>query len=377
MEIKFKTKEFLAALTQSSAVVMSKNSMPILDNVMIETRDDGNGGVLAVLLTSDSDMWLQMKTPLLGGDKDIKFCIGASDFLKALKNLDDCIVTMTLDKDKHVVTCEYGNGHFSLPFIDTNEFPKPYNKEGEMVTRIMDREKVLCAIESVEYAIANDMLRPVMNGVHFDFFKDRMVSAATDGHKLSKYTDNSITHEEEIVYQFTLAQKPCAIIKNILSSLSGDVKISFNDGMVEMNNTHFKLTSRLIEGRYPHYDSVIPKESKALVSVDKQKIITALKRVIPMGNATSELMSLHLSTGKLTLNTEDIDFSKSASECVDCEYNGDDMLVGFKSSSLLQILSNVPSEVVHISLIDPTRAVIFYGDDKDTYLSLLMPMILH
>ena len=382
-KITFMSDEILPSLAMVSSVVNPKNSLPIFNDVRIETKDDGNGGTILVFMASDSETWLQMKATCEESDKDVAICIEAKSFLQALRNLGGKLVEMTIDDDKHTVLCSYGNGRFSLPFDNANEFPLPIATIDDAKEKRIDAQKLLTAIEKAGFATANDELLPVMNGVHFDFYPYGMVTCATDGHKLAKYTDLTITFDGDanpVVDGYTLPKKPCHTLISVLANtVAGDVKISFNDRLVAVNNTMFKMTTRLIEGRYPNYDAVIPKENDRVVVIPKNDFVSALKRVLPMGNASSELVVLSFTMGMMTIFAEDFDFSKSASENVGCDYAQEEFTIGFKGSTLLQLLQNIDTDNVKVMLKDPSRAGVLCEDKPNgvyEYTSLIMPMLI-
>lgn len=383
-KITFMSDEILPSLAMVSSVVNPKNSLPILNDVRIETKDDGNGGTILVFMASDSETWLQMKATCEESDKDVAICIEAKSLLQALRNLGGKRVEMTIDDDKHTVLCSYGNGRFSLPFDNANEFPLPIATIDDAKEKRIDAQKLLTAIEKAGFATANDELRPVMNGVHFDFYPYGMVTCATDGHKLAKYTDLTITFDGDanpVVDGYTLPKKPCHTLISVLANtVAGDVKISFNDRLVAVNNTMFKMTTRLIEGRYPNYDAVIPKENNKIALVDKAAFVSALKRVLPMGNSNSELVALGFNSGNMTISAEDFDFSKSASEDVCCDYTQEPFSIGFKGSVLLQMLQNIDGDVVKLAMSDASRAGVVSEDKSHEcydYTSIIMPMLLN
>ena len=383
--IQFNSDELVPALALVNSVVLSKNALPILNDVRIETKNDGQGGVITELMASDGETWLQCKKSITEADAGIVVCIEAKSLLQALRNLGGKFVTMEINEDNHIVTCMYDNGKFSLPYEEPNEFPMPMATIDNGKEKRIDGKKILTAIERAGYATANDELRPVMNGVRFEFFADGMVAVASDGHKLSKYKDLTVNYddsEDQTIYGFIMPKKPCNTLMNVLANtIAGDVKLVFNDRCFTVNNTQFKLTARLIEGRYPNYDSVIPKTNDKIINVDKAAFISAVKRVLPMGNTNSELVSLTFADGMMTIAAEDFDFSKSASENVPCDYphTNAPMSIGFKGSILLQLLQNVEGDTVKISLADPTRAALITEGTANNvyeYTSLLMPMLL-
>jgi DNA polymerase-3 subunit beta len=286
---------------------------------------------------------------------------------------------MTLDESTHTITCNYGNGKFSMPYENADEYPLANMDTTGTKEFIVDCKKIQKAIELTGFATANDELRPVMNGIHFDFFADGMVCATSDGHKLARYKDKTITRGNDgTVPNFTLPKKPSNIALSILSAIEGDIKLSFNDKAISISNQDFKLSARLLDFRYPNYDSVIPKSSPIIVTVDKNSLLNALKRVITMANNSSYLVEFDFSQNNVVVSAKDIDFSRSASETVTCDCDTE-LKIGFKGSTLVEILRNINDDNVVIELDNPSRAGVFFSAfeyTRDEYLSLCMPMLI-
>lgn len=384
--IYFNTDEILSALTMANSVIPPKPTIAILNDVCIETKDDGNGGVYALLTTSDSETWLQIKARLDSPtETGIKICVEGKALLQALRNLSGQQVSMEVCEGNHIVLCKYANGHFKLPYEDTDMFPMPKEIVDDATTKLqLDAKKVLVGIEKAGYATANDELRPVMNGVHIDFLSDGMVFVATDGLKLAKYKDLTTTYEkesDESISGFTLPKKPCNTLMNVLANIEdGDILVQFNSHSVIVNNTMFKMTSRLIEGRFPNYNSVIPQESEKVITLSKVSFISALKRVSPMYNVNNELVVLKFENNGVTISAENIDFNKAASETIPCDYAQESFAIGFKGSTLLQVLQSISGDSIKFLLNDPRRAgVIRESEDNQVYdyTSLIMPMLIN
>ena len=374
MEIKLQSKELSSRLKMAAKVINSKNALPILGDFLVETKGD-----VMLITASDSEQWLSLKCPIISCDVETRFCVPSANFLKAVDNLGDVLVTMSLDESTRTITCDYGNGKFSMPYENADEFPLANMDTTGSNNFIVDGKKVLKAIELTGFATANDELRPIMNGIHFDFFADGMVCATSDGHKLARYKDKTITNENDgSVPNFTMPKKPSNILMTILSTIEGDVKLSFNDKAISVNNKDFKLSARLLEFKYPNYDAVIPKTSPTTVTADKNSLLNALKRVLPMANDSSYLVELDFSNGQVVVSAKDIDFSKSASETVTCDCDKE-LKIGFKCSTLIEILRNINDDNVVIELDNPSRAGVFFSAfelTRDEYLSLCMPMLI-
>lgn len=380
--IRFNSDELTPSLALVSSVAPIKSSLPILNDVRIETKQGQDGGSIVELTTSDGETWLQWQTPITEAEVGILLCIEAKALLQALKNLNGKTITMNIDDEKHIVVCKYDNGKFSLPYEKADDFPTPSNNMDGAKEVKVDGKRIRMAMERTGFASSSDELRPVMTGVRFEFFKDGMVTVATDGHKLAKYKDLTITSDEEEMFGFTMPKRPCGTLMNVLAStIDSNIDVEFNDRCLVVSNTQFKMTARLLEGRYPNYDAVIPKTNDKIVNIDKATFITALKRVLPMGSLTSELVALTFYNGEMTISAEDFEFSKSASEVVGCDYSPElpSFSIGFKGSSLLQLLQNIDCDTVKISLAEPSRAgIITEGEENNTYdyTSLIMPMLL-
>lgn len=376
MEIQLKAKELSAKLKLAAKVINSKNSLPILGDFLFEYK----GGSLLYITASDGEQWLSQKMEATSTEtSEFKFCVNAPDFQKAIDNLNDCLVRIVLDDNAQTITCDYGNGKFTMPYDNANEFPQANMDTTGTNDLIIDSKQILKAIELTGFATANDELRPVMNGIHFDFFTDGMVCATSDGHKLARYKDKSITMEDGgTTPNFTLPKKPANILMSVLNVFDGQVKLSFNDKAISINNSDFKLSARLLDFKYPNYEAVIPKNSPITITIDKNSMLNALKRVLPMANDSSYLVELDFTNGQVTISAKDLDFSKSASETVACDCDTE-LKIGFKGSTLIEILRNINDDNVVIELDNPSRAGVFFSAfelTRDEYLSLCMPMLI-
>ena len=374
----FNVDDVLPRLAQVAGVVNAKSPLPILSNVVfITTLGDNSEARTLSLMASDSETWVTMAVPFVSFDEKTEFCVNAADIVKVLSNLKGRQVEMVLDHESHTIKCSYGKGRFVLPFESTDDFPLPSMDMDGAFERYMNPANLQRALEKTSFAIANDKLRPIMNGVHFDLFNYGMVAVATDGQKLAKFTDKTITCELDEPVGFTLPKKPSGILYNLLNGQDTDVKLSFNDKCASCGNGVFKIQTRLLEGRYPDYNRVIPKDNTVETNVGKAEMLEALKRVMPMGNEKSELVKAAFTMGNVTLSTEDATFSKSADESVDCDFASQEIAIGFNATMLSEILQNIDSDTVKVCLKDPSRAGLFQPSDDDEteeYVTLLMPI---
>jgi len=376
-KLRISTDEVLPRLAQVVGVVNSKSPLPILGNVVFQTRQDGGLTITA----SDSEIWLTVKVPCIQSDEPMTFCVLATDIFKVLSNLKGKEVEMTLDKETHTVQGTYQKGRFSLPYEDATDFPRPMMDMTDAKTILMHATNFIRAIGKANFAVANEKLRPILNGVHFIFSNTGMIAEATDGQKLIRYVDKTIENfgDGESETAFVLPKKPVTLLIGLLNGYSDDVKIEFTPSCVAISNTEFKMMARLLEGKYPTLERIIPTDNTIKVTIPKNDLIEALKRVLPMGDAVSELVSLAFSIGNLTVATTDINYSKSADESIDCDYASPELSIGFNGSYLLDVLANIEDDNVCIMLKDATRAGLFKPesiDESEDYVSLLMPIFL-
>lgn len=375
MCINFQTDDFVGKLTLAASIVSSKNPIAILDNVLVRTFDDS-----VVLTCSDSDTWVSVKAPITYKDEDFSFCVNAKDFLSTIKNLAGMEVSIKLNANSKTIQGQYNNGKFTMPYEDASEFPAQNIKMDDAITLPVNADVLFGFINKAGTATANMELRPVMNGIYFDVYKDHTVGVSSDGCKLVKFTDFRIkgNHDKEKI-GFIMPKKPAGVITSILSNVHDDVNLSFNDKSISVSHESFRVTTRAIEGRYPNYESVIPKSNSISVVVEKPSLTCALKRIIPMGNIASCLVKLVFENGKLTLNAEDCEFSKSATESVNCDYTGEQFVIGFKGTTLLEMVQNIDSDKIRILLTDKQRAGILeplMNTPTTMYISLIMPLLI-
>lgn len=360
-------------LVALSRVINSKNSLPILGDFLFEVV----GGQLN-LTASDSEVMMKTSLELTENDGDGRFCVSNHDLLEAVKGISEQPITFDIDQSANIAKISYQNGQFSLPVENADEFPQP-QQIGDGATTINIATPVLAEnINRSIFATAQDELRPVMNGIYFDLTPDCLAVVASDGHKLVRNKILNIKSDQPAV--FILPKKPAALLKNVLGKQGGDVVIRFDDRNAEINFEDGVIICRLIEGRYPNYNSVIPQSNPNKLTVDRQGLLAALRRVQPFSNDSSNLIRFHVENGVLQLDAEDYDFSKTATEKMSCDYDGMPMSIGFKGSSFIEILSNFDCEQVIIQLADPSRAGLVLPSEQPAnqdVLMLMMPMLLN
>lgn len=380
--IKFQSAELLPALSLASKVINAKNAMPILGDFRIEVVDNNELFITA----SDGETWLTMKAQATEAPIETKLCIDAKSLLQVITNLNGKDIEMDIDDERHIVNIKYDKGHCTLPYDNAMEYPKPKCEFQE--TKKIQASIIYDAIGRASFAVGNDELRQVMNGVHFDFLQDGMVSVATDAKKLVKMRNTTLTHSQDIQdTQFTLPTKPCNILLSLLTKTGNldeaEMEYAFDDKNVIFNGEFFNLTARLVEGRYPNYNAVIPNESTKFATIGKEEFLDALKHVLPMGSSQTQLVALKFATvitSGVDIIAQDLDFNKSAQEHVECEYTGEDITIGFNGASLMQLVQNTVGEKFVLAMDTPQRAgVITEAQESQEYqyTSIIMPMLVN
>jgi len=242
----------------------------------------------------------------------------------------------------------------------------------------LDVDMLVNGINRTIFATADDELRPVMNGVYFDFTPESLTFVATDAHKLVKYAAENTT---DFSASLILPKKPANLLKALLAKEEEPVEVTFDAKNVTFQLQSFKLVCRLIEGNYPNYNAVIPAANPNKVLIDRVEFVNGIKRVAVCSNPTTNLIRMDIADNKVNLTAQDIDFSVSANETISCSYDGQPVTIGFKSTFLVEILSNIETPTVVIELADSTRAGVFkpvYDDKQQSEtLMLLMPMMIN
>ena len=360
-------------LNALAKVINSKNSLPILADFLFDIQDN-----VLYLTASDSENVINTQMELTESDANGRFAINNHDLLEAIKGFSEQPITFDVNLQDNIAKISYQNGLFSLPVENADEYPQSQPITEGINTIVMPSNVLADNINRSLFATAQDELRPVMNGIYFDLTPEHLAVVASDGHKLVR--NKVFTVQSEQPASFILPKKPAGLLKNLLQKDGGDVEIKFNERNAEINYGDGRLSCRLIEGRYPNYNSVIPQNHTNTLTVDRLALLAALRRVQPFANDSSNLIRFHVEGSTLQLDAEDFDFSKTATERMICDYNGQPMSIGFKGSAFIEILTNFDCEEVIIQLADPSRAGLVIPSEQpegQDVLMLMMPMLLN
>jgi DNA polymerase III subunit beta len=367
--------ELLGHLQAISRVISSKNTLPILDNFLFNV----SGNDLEITASDlESTLITRMRLDNITGSGTI--ALPARILLDTLKEFSEQPLTFDVNPDTLAVVINSENGRFSIVGQNGIDFPVlPVIKKEKRFSFNIAADILLSGISRTLFATADDELRPVMGGILVEASAEKLTFVASDAHKLVRYQRSDARADDTA--SFILPKKPASLLKNILPKESGVVSVEFDDRNAFFNLSDYKVVCRLVEGNYPNYNSVIPKNNPRKVRIDRLEFYNILRRVSVFSNQASNLVKLQFTPNQITVSAQDVDFSISAYERHKCLYEGDEMEIGFKSVFLLEILSNIASQDVIIELADPTRAGLFLpsetSNEEEDLLMLLMPMMIN
>lgn len=367
--------ELLGHLQAISRVISSKNTLPILDNFLFKLAKND-----LEITASDLESTLITRMKLENAEGDGSIAIPARILLDTLKEFSVQPLAFDINMETMAIVLSSENGKFSVVGQNGIDFPVlPSIKKEKRFAFNINADVLLSGINKTLFATADDELRPVMGGIFMEAGIDKITFVASDAHKLVRYQRTDTKADDNS--SFILPKKPASLLKNILPKEEGPVSVEFDDKNAFFILADYKVVCRLVEGNYPNYNSVIPRNNPRKITIDRVEFYNTLKRVSVFSNQASNLVKLQLKGNQVVVSAQDLDFSISAYERIKCQYEGEEMEIGFKSVFLLEILANLSSQDVMIELADPTRAGLFLpalsDNESEDLLMLLMPMMIN
>ncbi|MFC5195876.1 DNA polymerase III subunit beta [Bizionia hallyeonensis] len=361
----------LKQLQVLGGVINSSNTLPILDNFLFELNQ-------SELIISASDLETTMSSKLeVESDNSGSVAVPARLLLDTLKTFPEQPLTFVVEEN-NTIEISSNHGKYALAYADGAEFPKPVTLEDATATTL-NGDILATAINKTIFAAGNDDLRPVMSGVFFQFSTEGLTFVATDAHKLVKYSRADVQASE--VTEFIMPKKPLNLLKGILAASDDDVTIEYNDSNAKFTFENVELICRLIDGKYPNYEAVIPKENPNKLVINRNQFLNSVRRVSIFSNKTTHQIRLKIAGAELNISAEDIDYSNKAEERLTCDYQGDDMQIGFNSRFLTEMLNNLTSDEVQLEMSLPNRAGILTPvdglDEGEQVTMLVMPVMLN
>jgi DNA polymerase III subunit beta len=356
-----------------SRVINSKNTLPVLECFHLKIE-----GLKLTATASDTETTLVTSLDLIESSGEGSFAISSKTLLDALRELTEQPLTIEINENSLEVTILYQNGKYKFVAQNGDEFPRLKGlKENPGIIEI-PASTLLRGINTTLFASADDELRPVMNGVVLDITPEDVTFVASDAHKLVRLKNTSISGEQKSL--LIIPKKPANLLRNILPKETGTVKVSFDENNVLFLLSNYQMFCRLVEGRFPNYNAVVPQNNPYKVIVDRLSFLNTLKRVAIFANQSTSLVKISISSNRMELTSQDIDFSTSAEESIACQYEGEQINIGFKAQFIIDIVNNLETQDIVLELADPSRAGLFLpveNNENEDLLMLLMPMLIN
>jgi DNA polymerase III subunit beta len=361
----------LKQLTSINGVVANNPVVPILENFLFEIND----GVLTI---TASDLETSMITEIhVEARENGRIAAPARILIDTLKNLPDQPVTFTIDEETYTIEISSSNGRYKLSGENATDFPKvPVVRGGnaiEIPSNVLSR-----AINKTIFAVSNDELRPAMTGIFVQLNSDNITFVATDGHRLLRYRRQDVTSDNAA--SIIIPKKAFNLLKSTLPSEATAVRVEFNTSNAFFSFDNIRMICRLIDERYPDYENVIPVQNPNKLTIDRYDFLSSVKRISIYSNKTTHQVRLRITGSELQISAEDLDFSNEASERLTCQYDGEDMEIGFNAKFLTEMLSNMDSDEITLELSTPNRAGLLIpstNDEEESILMLVMPVMLN
>lgn len=368
----FRVGDVLRELSTCASLVSSRNTAQSFGCVMFSPHMCEDGVESVSLTVCDSDNFLSVRVPVVSVVSDTRFCVSVVDLLRGLRNLD-AGDEVEVELSGSMVVFHYPDGVFMMPSVPVDDFPRGIVTGEEVRSTVIDSDSLLYALDKTSVSIGSDPIRPIINSVNFKFSDHVASVASTDGQRLVRVMVHGVDGDDGVV---TIPSRPSGVLRSVLRG-SSRVHFRYDDRHVTVTDGNFVLTSRLSDGNYPKYESIMHRGGCGVVTLSKSDLVGALRRIIPMGNTSSNLVVMNVSGDVMELSSEDAVFQKSARERIPCVYDGAVMEIGFNGSSLLGMVTNMVSDDVCLELRQPNVACILRPRVEHPYtecVALLMPM---
>lgn len=365
--------KLLKAVQSLSGVINSNNTLPILDDFLFNISENQLEITASDLETT---MVLTIQPELIEGSG--KVTIPARLLIDILKNIPDLPVSFNINEDNLAIEITAGDGRYKMAGHKSDEFPQVPVLEDTMMWEIA-ADVLACGFEKTIFATGNDESRAVMTGVFLEMTPTGLNFVATDAHKLVRYRRLDVT--SEVPASFIVPKKPINQLKNILLNKADEaVVVEFNKTNASFSMSGFKLVCRLIDGRYPNYEAVIPKSNPNKLNIDRQLLLSAIRRVAIFSSKATHQIRFKIAGQELYLTAEDLDYYNEAKERLSCVHEGDDIEIGFNSRFFQEMLANISQTEVMLEMSAPNRAGLIIPVDNqnadEDILMLLMPVML-
>ncbi|MCI2082546.1 MAG: DNA polymerase III subunit beta [Bacteroidales bacterium] len=374
MKFTVSSQELLHALVSVSRVVPAKPSLPMLANYLLVLKENE-----LVITASDAETTLKVKLHIDQVEEEGEIALPAKLLTDSLKEFPEQPITFETKGDDNIMNIVWASGASQVPYFPAVDYPELPELSADAADVSMSQETLLDGINNTLYATGEEELRPVMNGIFFDMGTENTTFVASDAHKLVCFTTEKVRVPDKA--SFILHKKPAMLLKGSLMRIDDPVQIKFDGKNAYFEFEDTVMACRLIEGNYPAYRTVIPKNNENKLYIARTDLLNAVKRVAVWANQASNFIKLKLSKDELVISAQDLSFQIASHEKLNCQYDGDEMEIGFKATFLTDILSNLPYDEICIMLADSCRAILIVAAEKkegdDEICSLLMPLMIN
>lgn len=365
------TSVLLKQLQAISGASSSSTVLPILENFLFEIKDN-------TLTISATDLQTSMVTSLpIEAKEEGRVAMPSKILIDTLKTLPDQPVAFSVDMQSLAIEISAGDGKYKLSGENADDFPKIPVVDN--VSTVKLAASILAeAINKTIFAVSNDELRPAMSGVFVQLNEQNITFVATDAHRLVRYRRTDVGTDKAT--SIILPKKALTLLKSSLPSDDTSVSVEYNNTNAFFNFGSINLICRLVDERYPDYEAVIPQVNPNRLTVDRLVFLNTLRRVVIFANKTTHQVRLKISGSELHISAEDLDFANEAHERLSCQFEGDDMEIGFNAKFLVEMLNNLSSDEVVLEMSTPNRAGLLLPAikaDNEEILMLVMPVMLN
>ncbi len=372
MKLIISSAELLRGVMAVSKAIPAKSPLPILENFLFDLK----GNILEIT-ASDSELTLKTKIEVETAEEEGRIAVPAKHVMDLLKELPDQPLTIRTSSDSSFV-CSWASGESTLPYFPAEDYPEITGTDDTAVTLQFPAQSLVDGISSTIYATADDEIRPAMNGILFDIDVASTTLVASDSHKLICYTTTDVNASEKA--SFILHKKPAAILKAIVGKDAETVDIAFDSKNATFKFGNTVVICRLVVGKYPKYRDVIPQNNSNILRINRVQLLNTVRRVSVCSNKASNHIKFDLTNGSLMISAQDLGFSIAAHETMQCQYDGEDLTIGFKSPFIIEILSNMNCGELVMKFLDSKRAALILPaeeeEESEKICGIIMPIMI-
>ena len=372
MKVIISSSELLKAVMSVAKAIPAKSPLPILENFLFDLK----GNVLEIT-ASDSELTLKTQVEVESTSEEGRIAVPAKHMMDLLKELPDQPLTISTTSDSSFV-CSWASGESTLPYFPAEDYPEITGTDDTAVTLQFPAQSLVDGISSTIYATADDEIRPAMNGILFDIDVNSTTLVASDSHKLICYTTADVKASEKA--SFILHKKPAAILTAIIGKDVETVEVSFDSKNAVFKFGQTVVICRLVVGKYPKYRDVIPQNNSNILRINRVQLLNTVRRVSVCSNKASNHIKFDLKSGSLMVSAQDLGFSIAAHETIECQYDGEDLTIGFKSPFIIEILSNMSCGELVMKFLDSKRAALVVPaeteEESEKICGIIMPIMI-